>query len=303
MKGYINNEIREVTKEEALITGLGKLDEEQDKELIDIIEKTEGKSLGVFTTLMVKDRVPVFLEEHCRGVLRDAEKAGLEGYDKAELEDTVKKVVRANRKWNYALHIQIREKEGLIIDPFERKYSEEDYKEGIKVISVPWKRHNPEIKEIRPWDIYLMETLLNSLDFSEILYYGKKGNIVLEGGRSNIFVVKDGSLITPEEGIYQGNTRQKIIEIVNDKDIPVKEKYITRYDIENIDKSYMKRIDIETADEVFLTGSVKGVLPVKQVGLTKYKPGKLTEKIGELYNKMVLNYILNYISERNKLDK
>jgi para-aminobenzoate synthetase / 4-amino-4-deoxychorismate lyase len=71
---------------------------------------------------------------------------------------------------------------------------------------------------------------------------------VLEASRANIFAVRDGALLTPptDGRILPGTTRARLIEIADGAGLEVSE-------------TALRREDLLAADEVFLTGSVRGV--------------------------------------------
>jgi len=71
---------------------------------------------------------------------------------------------------------------------------------------------------------------------------------VLEASRANVFVVHDGALHTPplDGRILPGITRARLIERAAAAAIPVHERALSRD-------------DLLAADEVFLTGSVRGI--------------------------------------------
>jgi para-aminobenzoate synthetase/4-amino-4-deoxychorismate lyase len=79
---------------------------------------------------------------------------------------------------------------------------------------------------------------------------------VLEGSRASLFVVRDGAVITPpaDGRLLPGITRAQAIEVVRGLGIELREEPV--WDLE--------------ADELFLTGAVRGVEPVRQAsgGLT-----------------------------------
>jgi len=77
-----------------------------------------------------------------------------------------------------------------------------------------------------------------------------RGDEVLEGGRANLFAVRDGALFTPADDgrILPGIARAGAIAAAREAGIEVNEKRLTR-------------TDLLTAEEVFLTGSVRGVEP------------------------------------------
>jgi branched-subunit amino acid aminotransferase/4-amino-4-deoxychorismate lyase len=86
----------------------------------------------------------------------------------------------------------------------------------------------------------------NNLD--ECLILNTKGNII-EGISSNIFIVKENTIITPSirEGCLPGIMRQKVIELAR------KQGYVVQ------DDAVVKIQDIMTADEIFFTNAVKGI--------------------------------------------
>jgi branched-chain amino acid aminotransferase len=92
-----------------------------------------------------------------------------------------------------------------------------------------------------------------------------------EGSGQNLFLVLDGKLYTPPVGasILPGITRRCVIELAADLSIPVVEQRIPRE-------------MLYTADEVFLTGTVAEITPVKNVDAKPVGSGKrgpVTERI------------------------
>jgi len=75
---------------------------------------------------------------------------------------------------------------------------------------------------------------------------------ITEGTTSNVFIVKDRTLMTPEinENILPGITRQAVLEIADQKGIAVSRQAITAEDIYH-------------AEEVFITNSRIEILPVR----------------------------------------
>jgi D-alanine transaminase len=84
---------------------------------------------------------------------------------------------------------------------------------------------------------------------------------VIEGGSSNVFVVKNGKLYTTPEhaGMLSGITRRKILYLAKREGIPVKEIFF--------DPNFL-----DQADEVFLTSTGVEIDPVVKVD--KWKIGK-----------------------------
>jgi para-aminobenzoate synthetase/4-amino-4-deoxychorismate lyase len=92
---------------------------------------------------------------------------------------------------------------------------------------------------------------------------------VLEGGRANVFVAQRGVLVTPRADgrILPGLTRTAAIAAALDEAIKVEERALTR-------------AELLDADEVFLTGSVRGVEPARSLdGVPLAAGGELRELI------------------------
>jgi branched-chain amino acid aminotransferase len=89
--------------------------------------------------------------------------------------------------------------------------------------------------------------------FDEAILVNSQGKIS-EASGMNIFIVRNGQLITPgyEQDILEGITRDSLITIAKDLGITVVER--------PVDKS-----ELFVADEVFLSGTAAKVCPVKQV--------------------------------------
>ena len=97
---------------------------------------------------------------------------------------------------------------------------------------------------------------------------------VAEGSGQNIFIVKNGNLLTPElTCCLNGITRRSVIQMAKDKGIEVHERQITR------DELY-------TADEIFFSGTAVEITPIRSVDKVIIGPGKrgeITKIIQETY--------------------
>jgi branched-chain amino acid aminotransferase len=105
-----------------------------------------------------------------------------------------------------------------------------------------------------------MEALANG--YQEGIALGPSG-LVGEGSGQNIFLVRNGTLITPSTDgtLLEGITRDCILQIARDLDIPVSEQPVPR------EMLYM-------ADELFFTGTAAEVTPVRSVDRIVVGPGK-----------------------------
>jgi branched-chain amino acid aminotransferase len=108
----------------------------------------------------------------------------------------------------------------------------------------------------------------------EALICGPTGEVV-EGATSNVFVVRDDALHTPpiEAGILAGITRQTVLELAASLALPVHE-------------SPLHPPDLYRAQEVFITSTVREVVPVVRVDdvvIGDGRPGPVTARVLSAY--------------------
>ncbi len=116
--------------------------------------------------------------------------------------------------------------------------------------------------------------------YDEAILLDHNGN-VSEAPGENIFIVREGKLITPTlaSSALEGITRDAIIKIAKDLDIEVLEKDITRS-------------ELSMSDEIFLCGTAAEITPVIKMDGKKVGDGKLgdiTKKLMQEYNDIVMD--------------
>lgn len=162
--------------------------------------------------------------------------------------------------------------------------SPEALENGIKVRTSSYTRHHVNISMCKAKAnghyinsmLALQEALSGGAE--EALLLDNEG-YVAEGSGENIFLVRDGKLITPElTSCLDGITRATVFSLASELGIEVLEKRITR------DEVYI-------ADEAFFTGTAAEVLPICELDQRKIGSGKrgpITEKIQSMYFDQVL---------------
>lgn len=161
-------------------------------------------------------------------------------------------------------------------------YPQELYETGMKIMTVPTRRNhhealNPRIKSLNYLNNIMAKIEANLVGYNEVLMLSQDGYVV-EGSSDNIFIVRQGSLITPPTfmGALQGITRDVVIELARARGIQVKEEIFTRF-------------DVHTADECFLTGTACEVIPVTQCdgrSIGEGQPGPITAQIMEDFREL-----------------
>lgn len=176
-------------------------------------------------------------------------------------------------------------KDGLVIftTPLGRYLKGEE--EGVKANISSWTRvaDNAIPPRAKITGAYINTALAkteSSLNgFGEALFLDKNGHIV-EGSAENIFIVKDGQVITPpvSDDILQGITRDTVIKICREElGVSVLERSINRS-------------EIYSSDEVILAGTGAEISPVVEVDhrvIGDGKIGPVSAKVKEIYFQIV----------------
>lgn len=136
---------------------------------------------------------------------------------------------------------------------------------------------NPMIKSLNYLNNVLARIEANKANTSEAIMLNQNGTIA-EGTGDNVFIVKNGKLITPPPtaGALIGITRETVIALAKEEKVEVVEKEITAHELYN-------------ADEAFLTGTAAEVAPLVEVDGKRIgtgKPGPVTRKLIEEFKKI-----------------
>ena len=101
---------------------------------------------------------------------------------------------------------------------------------------------------------------------------------VSEATGDNVFLVKNGKLITPPSyaGLLEGVTRNTVMELAKEKGIEVREDLFARH-------------DLYIADEIFLTGTAAEIIPVVKVDgrvIGDGVPGPVTKDLSAAFHQL-----------------
>ncbi len=144
----------------------------------------------------------------------------------------------------------------IAVWPWGAYLGPEALEKGIKMGTSSWRQRS--INAIPP-SMKCTASYMNSIlakqealahGYDEAVMLNEKGN-VCEGTGENLFAVRNGILSTPplSDGLLEGITRDTVITLAVDLDIPVIEESMTRS-------------DLYVADEIFLTGTAAELTPV-----------------------------------------
>lgn len=169
----------------------------------------------------------------------------------------------------------------IIVDKISL-YPEEFYQNGLEIVTASTIRNHPGALSPRIKSLNYLNNIMAKCEASkagclEALMLNHKGE-VSECTADNIFIVKNGQLMTPptDAGILEGVTREAVLEIAVKAGIPTAEKTLTRH-------------DVYVADECFMTGTAAEVIAVVRIDsrpIGDGRPGPITVKLQELFHKL-----------------
>lgn len=147
----------------------------------------------------------------------------------------------------------------IAVWPWDAYLGEEALEHGIDVGCSSWRQRSfnaipPAIKSAASYLNSIMAKLeAKNHGYGEAVMLNEQG-YVCEGTGENLFVVRNGILSTPplSDGLLEGITRDTVLTIACDMDIPAIEESLTR-------------ADLYIADEMFMTGSAAELTPVHAV--------------------------------------
>jgi D-alanine transaminase/branched-chain amino acid aminotransferase len=151
------------------------------------------------------------------------------------------------------------------------------YEGGVNLIFHEHQRELSHIKSINYLTPISIRKRIKKENAYDVLYHSK--GHVLEVSRSNIFIVRDNIIVTPSENVLKGITRATVLSLaaenfkIEERDISIEELY--------------------QADEVFMTGTTKRVLPVRKIDdhlFINGKSGRVTQTLKSLFQDFENSY-------------
>lgn len=137
-----------------------------------------------------------------------------------------------------------------ILAEARHRVPESAYAEGVKLITLPYERYLPQVKfanhAISIWDLKRRQ----AEGAFDTLYVSQ--GLISEASQGNVLIMKDGVLITPREEVLWGITQGMVMELAEQIGIPTEWRSVTL-------------AETLEADEVLLTGSSKGIIPVVRI--------------------------------------
>jgi len=163
--------------------------------------------------------------------------------------------------------------------PWGAYLGEEGKSNGIRAKVSSWRRISPDglIPHAKASGQYLNSILAKTeaanAGYEEAILLDQGGN-VCEGSGENIFLVREGEIVTPPHtaSILDGVNRRSVIQIARDLGYPVVERDVGRSEL------YL-------AEEIFLTGTAAELVPVREIDDHPIKaPGEITAVVAAKFD-------------------
>jgi branched-chain amino acid aminotransferase len=248
---------------------------------------------GLFETMRAYNNKIFRLDDHLTRLYYSGQILGI-SVDVEEVKQAVLDTVRANPLAQARVRVAVSAGEGstapdisthptLVVLVTEYKpLSRVKYNQGFTTIVTPIRRNNRSpvvhVKSANSIENMLASQQARRKGADEAIFFNER-NYLAEAAWSNVFIVSKGDLKTPrvEAGILPGVTRAIILRLAQELRLKVFE-------------SNLKIDDVLCADEMFLTNTMREVMPVCQVAgklIGDGKPGTVTKQLMRAYRKLV----------------
>jgi branched-chain amino acid aminotransferase len=203
---------------------------------------------------------------------------------KNNLRDSYIRLVVTRGKGDLGLNPKKCEKPTIIIITDVIRLHSGDPKEKGMTAMITWVRRDAidatshEIKSLNYLNSILAKIEANNARVDEAISLERTG-AVCEGVAENIFIIRNGTILTPlsSTGALPGITAQVIIQLAKKLGYAVLERNVSPF-------------ELFTADEVFFTGTAAEIIPVREINKRKIgngKPGPVTKRLMEEFQKAV----------------
>ena len=245
------------------------------------------RGVGTFETIRIYDGVPFAMAQHLERLAGSTEGAGIKaGAIIAKLPEIIREgLARPEIKGYdgvvkpYITGGDVNDKGTfptprffVVFDENIHKPTNEERKNGIALEPNRVARPYPLIKSTNYLFGFIPLSKASQTNF-ESLYITPEGEIT-EAMSSNFFLCKDGKLITAPVGrVLKGVTRDIVITLARENGFTVEERC-------------PREEELAQADEAFITGTVKEVLPVVRVGSQKIgagRPGPAVQRLQHIF--------------------
>jgi len=246
------------------------------------------RGYSVFESLRTYNRRPFHLEEHLNRLYRSAQLIELDvPYTWEHITGIISEVIERNSYKHASLRMLVTGGESedgilptgkavlaVLITPLGERDMQR-FAQGYRVITSRLQRVAPEAKTTNYIEAVRALKEATRRDAVDALFVNEQGH-VLEGTRSNFFVFRGDTLVTPHAGVLIGVTRNTVVELAHGLFI--------------LEERPILLAELASVDEAFITASSKEIIPVVQIDdivIGNGKPGPRTTALEQRFIQMV----------------
>lgn len=246
------------------------------------------RAYSVFEALRTYDRRPFHLDEHLNRLYSSAEQIELDiPWSREEIAAIIREAIARNPYQHASFRILVTggiSGDGIlpsgnpVLAVLVTPLPERDralFERGYKLITTNFQRVSPEAKTTSYVSAVRALKEAARQDAQDALFVNEQGH-VLEATRSNFFIFKGDTLITPREEVLIGITRNVVLGLARGRF--------------NIEERPILLQELAQADEAFITASSKEIVPVVQIDdlvIGNGKPGPRTIELEQRFIEMV----------------
>ncbi len=229
---------------------------------------------AVFETIRTYNKKVFRLDDHIARLYVSADVIGLKTkWTFKKTYEAIAKVLGKSKFKEEKVRVILTKKHLIIMVEKLQEKPESFYKKGVKLVSFLGKRNMPRAKVLADVFTYLAKHHALSCGAYEALLVDSKKFYIRECAYANIFWVNDGKLHATNKNILFGITRDTVVELA-----------------EECKFEGIKLKTLLNADEVFITQTTSGLLPVVEIDGHKIgggRPGPYTKKMMKKFTKIV----------------
>jgi len=241
---------------------------------------------GLYETIRIEHNQPIALQYHWQRLQKSAKLLGLSiPFDFQHMQCTLKKLIQANHAHTpNGIRITLTDGEsgrGLLSDTPSSPnavistFLNKIIKKQMSACIVSHKKNetalSSRVKSISCIDNIMAKQEAVKQGYDEAILLNNQSNIA-DGALSNIFIVKNNQIYTPpiSDGALPGIVRRIILE-----------KLAASFTITEKSLSVAETL---TADELFITNALLGIMPIEKLNQTHYKNNPITKKLRHAFD-------------------
>lgn len=262
---YLNCELVDENKASVPVTNFGLL-----------------RGLGVFDLFRARNGEPTFMEDHLDRFEQSQKFLNLNRLiKKEEIRSAVQELQRKNQFAESTFKLVLTGQgtdTDVQFDPhffiLNTELPSDLTSPPSELITSEFVRQFPQIKTLNYLSSYRLQQQKIEAGANDILFH--QDGFISETSRSNVFVIKDGIIATPDKNILEGITRKNILKMLEGH-LQVQIRPVT-----------LK--EVYQADEVFITSTIKEIMPIVKIDgqvIGSGQQGELTDQLITQFRELV----------------